>query len=194
MFLCYSYDATGHLIVAGVPDNFDANGNMLIDGNKTNTYNGFNQLVSTTVDAKTLEYKYNADGLRTEKTVDGVTTTYVLDSDQVVMELNSDYTVAKRYLRGFNLISSDTGKSTLKTYYNYNAHGDVTQLVNAAGTVTRNYKYDSFGNEIDKEPTDTNVFRYSGEAVDLETGYIYLRARYYDPVTSRILFEDSFTR
>lgn len=40
--------------------------------------------------------------------------------------------------------------------------------------------------------TDTNPFRYSGEYFDSETGNIYLRARYYDPATSRMLSEDTY--
>lgn len=35
-----------------------------------------------------------------------------------------------------------------------------------------------------------NPFRYCGEYFDKETGSIYLRARYYDPATSRMLSED----
>ncbi len=37
---------------------------------------------------------------------------------------------------------------------------------------------------------DSNVFRYSGEYFDKETGTIYLRARYYDPFTGRFMNED----
>jgi len=74
----------------------------------------------------------------------------------------------KRYLRGFNLICSDAGNGTPKTYFNYNAHGDVTQLVDESGSVTRNYKYDSFGNQLNLDNSDTNPFRYAGEYYDNE--------------------------
>ena len=35
-----------------------------------------------------------------------------------------------------------------------------------------------------------NPFRYSGEYFDEETGFYYLRARYYDPTIGRFLTED----
>ena len=36
-----------------------------------------------------------------------------------------------------------------------------------------------------------NPYRYCGEYTDLETGYVYLRARYYDPNLGRFISEDS---
>jgi len=38
--------------------------------------------------------------------------------------------------------------------------------------------------------SDANVFRYCGEYFDKETGTIYLRARYYNPVVGRFITED----
>ncbi|NLB61825.1 MAG: RHS repeat-associated core domain-containing protein, partial [Clostridiales bacterium] len=38
---------------------------------------------------------------------------------------------------------------------------------------------------------DKNPYRYCGEYLDIETGYIYLRARYYDPSIGRFISEDS---
>ena len=72
----------------------------------------------------------------------------------------------------------------------FNAHGDVVQLANAAGSVTKEYNYDSFGVEIEPDEDDNNPWRYCGEYFDKETGSIYLRMRYYNPKTGRFLTED----
>ena len=64
-------------------------------------------------------------------------------------------------------------------------------MTDASGNVIKNYDYDAFGNEKNPDPNDTNVFRYSGEYFDKETGTIYLRARYYDPGIGRFTSEDS---
>jgi len=72
----------------------------------------------------------------------------------------------------------------------FNAHGDVVQLANAAGTVTKEYNYDSFGVEIEPDENDNNPWRYCGEYFDKETWDIYLRARYYNPKTGRFKTED----
>lgn len=37
---------------------------------------------------------------------------------------------------------------------------------------------------------DTNPFRYCGEYFDEETGFVYLRARYYSPDIGRFVSED----
>jgi RHS repeat-associated protein len=64
-------------------------------------------------------------------------------------------------------------------------------LTNASGALTKTYRYDAFGNEANPVPTDPNPFRYAGEYLDLETNTYYLRARNYDPATSRMLSEDT---
>ena len=59
------------------------------------------------------------------------------------------------------------------------------------GAVTKEYLYDAFGNERSPDVNDANPFRYCGEYFDTETGDIYLRARYYRPVTGRFTQMDS---
>ncbi len=107
----------------------------------------------------------------------------MLDSKQ-----RYNVTKVKRYARGINAIYVERGDA--KSYYLYNAHGDVVQLTDAAGTVTQEYEYDAFGNEQSPSANDTNTLRYCGEYFDAETGTIYLRARYYDPRIGRFTASD----
>lgn len=55
------------------------------------------------------------------------------------------------------------------------------------------YKYEDYGKVIDTKGTSTNPFRYSGEYTDDETGFQYLRARYYNPNIRRFITEDTYT-
>ena len=64
------------------------------------------------------------------------------------------------------------------------------QVVNNAGTVTKSYRYDAFGVEIDPDVNDLNPWRYAGECFDRESGNYYLRARYYNPRTGRFMQQD----
>ena len=48
----------------------------------------------------------------------------------------------------------------------------------------------SMGQKPIRTKKDTNPFRYCGEYFDIETGFIYLRARYYDPTLGRFISED----
>ncbi len=156
-----------------------------------NEYNGFNQLIKTETGSTTAEYTYNADGLRTSKTVGDVKTNQVWDGDQIALETDASGNVTNKYIRGINLLYAENVAGT-KQYYLFNGHGDVVQLTGTDGIVTKNYDYDSFGNEKNSDASDTNVFRYCGEYFDKETGTIYLRARYYDPTIGRFITEDSY--
>ena len=62
--------------------------------------------------------------------------------------------------------------------------------MNASGTVTKTYDYDAYGNELSRDFNDANPFRYCREYYDTETGFIYLRARYYDPNVGRFISVD----
>lgn len=168
-------------------------GDNRLNDNVVNHYDALDQLTLTLTKDKKVSYQYNAAGLRTEKNVNGKTTKYVWDGDQLVLELDENYNVKKRYIRGNNLVYADEGVGTEKTFYVMNSHGDVVQLVNENGDLVKCYEYDSFGNEMAPDDKDTNPFRYAGEYYDVETGEVYLRARYYSPQSGRFLTRDSYT-
>ena len=159
-----------------------------IAGSEFYSYNGFNQLVDVSMDGIDATYAYAPSGLRVSKTVNGTQTGFVLDGNQVILELTGGAVTAK-YVRGINLVMSTIGSDT--NYYLYNGHGDVVQLVNPSGAVIKEYDYDAFGNEKDIDSADANPFRYCGEYYDLETKTYYLRARNYNPTPGRFLSEDT---
>ena len=201
----YAYDANNRLLTERktrglltdlTTYTYDANGNLLSktftggDGSLTGaayTYNLFNQLSTAAENGLMAAYAYNAQGIRTCKATATSQTYFLLDGANVVGErLNGEYV---SYLRGANLISrSEGGKDT---YYLFNAHGDVTELVSDSGAVTHKYDYDAFGVEKKPDPLDANPFRYCGEYYDGETKTYYLRARYYDPNVGRFTQQDT---
>ena len=105
------------------------------------------------------------------------------------MAMETAGTVVNKYYRGANGMVYGEISGTV-SYYLKDAHGDTTALADAAGTITKNYLYDAFGNEQTEDAADTNPFRYSGEYFDAESGNIYLRNRYYDASTGRFITED----
>ena len=180
---------------------YDKNGNQIkktADGKtETNTYDGLNQLIGFTDGKTNASYKYNASGLRYEKTVDGQTINHVWDgSKQIVADvIDNQFYEADCYIRGTNLVAKynyRNGDKTEYTYYTQNAHGDVVNLTDKTGKVTKTYTYDAFGVEKNIDENDSNAFRYCGEYYDTETATIYLRARYYNPGTGRFISRDSF--
>ncbi|MDD2565179.1 MAG: RHS repeat-associated core domain-containing protein, partial [Salinivirgaceae bacterium] len=186
------------------------NGNLIASNTLTFSYNGFNQLANVTDSDNNLTvYIYNAQGLRTSKhnANDGTSTKFYYDgSANIILETTAENAVTAKNIRGIHLISREnTGAEPF--YYLYNAHGDVTKLVDELGNVIKDYNYDPFGNEKSSElnPLGGNLtislwqteaaaidnpFRYCGECLDSETNNYYLRARYYDTSTGRFLSED----
>ena len=168
-------------------------GDNQLNDNVVNHYNALNQLTETLTKNYKVSFTYDAEGLRTGKTVNGEKTVYVWDGDQVVMELSKGGAVQKRYIRGNDLVYVDKGENTEKTYYVTDMHGNVVQLLDESGNVTKTYEYDSFGNEVKPEKKDENPYRYCGEYYDKETEEVYLRARYYEPSVGRFITRDTYT-
>ena len=168
-------------------------GDNQLNDNVVNHYNALNQLTETLTKNYKVSFTYDAEGLRTGKTVNGEKTVYVWDGDQVVMELSKGGAVQKRYIRGNDLVYADKGENTEKTYYVTDMHGNVVQLLDESGNVTKTYEYDSFGNEVKPEKKDENPYRYCGEYYDKETEEVYLRARYYEPSVGRFITRDTYT-
>ncbi len=157
---------------------YDANGNLTAktEGIKTTnyTYDTFGRMTS----AGDTYYAYKPNGLRLYKLNNGKTNSYTYVNGKVVSDGSN------KYAYGLELIKSNSA------YYLYNIHGDVIQLVDTSGNLLKTYDYDAYGNEITRDLNDTNPFRYCGEYYDTETGFIYLRARYYDPMVGRFTTVD----
>jgi len=196
----YTYDNSNRLTQSSdgtdtTTYTYDANGNQTkveVNGVTTESYiyNRLNQQTSATKGGVTTAYTYRPDGLRNSKKVgSGAVIKHVYDGWSIIAELNGS-TVVNKVVRGIGAIYIDI--SGTKSYYLYNAHGDVTQLTNTGGAVTKVYKYDAFGVEINPDVNDANPYRYCAEYFDKETGSIYLRARYYQPKTGRFLTQDGW--
>ena len=83
--------------------------------------------------------------------------------------------------------------------------GTYWNIVDCRGSILSTYKdrpnsfndiqkktYDAFGNMVDSGGLNiNNPYGYNGEYVDYETGFVYLRARYYDPNIGRFTQEDT---
>jgi len=157
-------------------------------------YNGFGQLESVYIDGTAATYRCKPDGMRYQKTVDGVAETHLWNGTNMVAEANAEGGVKAKYLRGANLIAREDAFQA-KSYYLYNAHGDIVQKRDAISGDLWYYHYDAFGVERNMDGQDkgqdANPFRYCGEYFDSETDTIYLRARYYRPELGRFSRQDS---
>ena len=209
----YYYDKDNRLILTEKDSNvtsyeYDANGNLTRELSKYSDihyeYDGYNRLTNVIKPNEIISYEYNAEGFRDRKyTKDGMTR-FIYDSGSVSAEILPDGNVYK-YYRADGIVGSidSTGN---KLYYSQNTHGDVTTIYDVTGIVLKDYRYSAYGkpqtikyNGINQPyliqwyaETNSvhNPFGYCGEYTDSETGFVYLRNRYYDPSTGRFVQED----
>ena len=177
---------------------YDANGNMesrqIIDGTDVTVeqyiYDASNRLIEAEKDGLEISYEYNADGLRKSKTVNGIRTEYAWDRGNMCLErtnAGTDLAADRQYVYGTDGIAFSANDYT----YVKNIHGDVTRVNDfLMGTQTNAYEYNSFGEITEMSESYENPFRYCGEYYDSETGWVYLRNRYYNPETGRFINED----
>jgi RHS repeat-associated protein len=183
----YTYDDANRLAnVNGVAYAWDANGNLLSDGANTYTYDGANRLTGVTDGGSAVSYAYNGLGDRLQTSASGQTTRYTLDLVSGLTQVLDDggYT----YLYGNGRIAQ-YGTSGGE-YFLGDALGSVRQLADAAGAVRLTRSYQPYGELFASNGEGASVYGFTGEATDALTGMVYLRARYYDPVTGRLLSKD----
>ena len=173
---------------------YDAIGNPLTDGTWTYQWQAGRQLKQMTKSGTTIQFKYDHNGLRVGKVVNGTETKYMLHG-----KLVTHLTVGGDNLHFFYDAQSRPAKvsynGTIYTYV-HNLQGDVVGLLDNAGTLVVEYKYDAWGKMIVTTGSlaatlgACNPFRYRGYVYDEETGLYYLRSRYYNPVVGRFVNED----
>jgi RHS repeat-associated protein len=184
-----TYDANDR----STTDPYDANGNLLNSGTGTNVWDFDNRLVQ----GGSVNIVYDGDGNRVSETVAGVTTKYLVDTQnptgyaQVIDELVNG-SVNRTYAYGLQRISQNQliGGVWTPSFYGYDGHGSVRYLTNAASTVTDKYQYDAFGNLIASTGSTPNNYRFSGEPFDPALGMYQMRARWYRQATGRFVTRD----
>ena len=184
----FSYDDASQLTSAGTTTyGYDANGNQTSRNSDSFTWSELNRLSSLTIGGTTTSYAYNGDGLRDSKTDTSGTIHYTWDLGSKVPNLLRDGSL--NYVYGLNRIMSLSG-STVVNYYLYDGLGSVANVTDAGGNVVCSYTYDAFGAIRTEMGSATNYFGFAGEQRDNESGYIYLRNRYYDSDSGRFLSLD----
>ncbi len=200
----YTYDANDRLLTeasnAGTfTSTHDANGNLKTRGNGASTdsytYDAENRLVAAAVQGGaspgTVSYAYDADGLRTSRQAGGQTTTFLLDKTlkypQVVVENTGGTSTTYHY---GNQLIGQTRTGGVTHFYLGDGQLSTRQLTTPAGVVSDKYTYDAFGVTLASTGSTPNVYLYTGEQVDANVGFYYLRARYYAPQQGRFISAD----
>lgn len=142
-----------------------------------------------------MQTSYDSNGMRTQKSVDGVKTNYYYDSNKNLIALVKGNDTLLVYYDSDGSATSFSYNGTMY-FYVKNLQGDVIRIIDLAGTEVASYVYDAWGNIKDTkgDPTvrELNPIRYRGYVYDTETSLYYLQSRYYDPLTGRFLNADVY--
>ncbi|MFQ5501807.1 MAG: RHS repeat-associated core domain-containing protein [Phycisphaerae bacterium] len=203
--------------VSTITYQYDANGNMTRRDRAANdadvyVYDFENRLTELQHDdgaspVTQAEYDYDADGIRRQKTdtPTGTVTKFLTDKNrpyaQVLEERDGADVHQVWYTYGDDLIAQtrSVGGASDRSYYLYDGQLSVRQLTDAPAnpnttpvTITDWYEYDAFGSLLDSGGATVNDYRYTGEQYDPNSGFYYLRARFYDQGIGRFISRDSF--
>jgi RHS repeat-associated protein len=95
------------------------------------------------------------------------------------------------YWQGLDTLAQGDGTNT--KYFAYDGLGSVRQLTDTSGAVQLAQTFDPYGNPYAKAGSAMTGLGFSGEQTDTN-GFVFLRARYYNPSAGRFLNTDPSRR
>ena len=179
---------------------YDANGNLSSYGNTQYTWSHGIWLNSITSGDNIYSYKYDSNGIRASKTVNGVTTKFNTLNGKILAQYNNTDNIYFQYNNntpiGFVL-------NDVQYFYITNLSGDIVGITDSSGNLIAEYSYDEWGKLLSITPAEennaeqlsiaqTNPLRYRGYYYDNESGLYYLQSRYYSPDLCRFISADGF--
>ncbi|MBF0532545.1 MAG: RHS repeat protein [Candidatus Omnitrophica bacterium] len=178
---------------------YDTNGNLASDGAKTFTYDEENHLISSPSSAST--YAFDAFGRRLSKTVNGTTTYFIYNGDDIIEERNATGELLRDYVHGpgvDEVLTMSTTQPTATYYYFRDGLGSTSEILNGNGNLAESYDYASYGNTniynsshiLQSSSSISNPYMFTGREFDPETNLYHYRARAYDLTIGRFLQRD----
>ena len=188
-----TYDASGN------PTNY-LGATLVWEGQRLKSYT---PKAASSGRANSYVYSYDENGIRTRKTIGNTVTDYYYNGTllmgTVKTTTNSDGSTTTSKLRfSYDANGKVVAVNYNGNYYYYlrNAQSDIVKLIDKTGETVVEYRYDSWGKLLSTSGSlastlgKNNPFRYRGYVYDEETGFYYLRSRYYDPEVRRFISAD----
>ncbi len=189
-----SYDAAEQ--VAGFT--YDGNGEVNADTLRTYAWDAAARLTGYTGADGSATLGYDGFGLRTSRTSQGVTSTYVwnyatsLPSLATVKGASGDQTYYVYAPNGTLLFAIDAATGA-HHFYHFDESGSTLLLTGDSGAVTDSYSVTPYGETTTRTGTTDNPFVWKGAFGVMQEGatsLYYVRARYYDSTTARFISPD----
>lgn len=172
----YAYDGAGNRIQKVIPG-----------GQTTYDFNADNQLVQIAAPSGVERSSYNGAGIRTSKSLDGVSRSVVSDVGRglpsTVQEMASTGTIVLARMYGLDHAGEF---STQADFPVADRLQSVRQVTGLTGAVTASRSFDVFGNPS----ANVQGLGFAGEEHSGVDGLLFLRARFYDPENGVFLSKD----
>jgi RHS repeat-associated protein len=209
----FSYDEMNRITAADPPPrgfSFDLDGNLT--GGYTSegfpftaVYDQENRLINLSYTDGTgaaieIRYTYRFDHFlaKIERFTDGVATgaTHIIrNGGLAIQDRDGSNTVVREYLWGAGMGGGIGGLLQLRQNgavytYNYDGNGNVIGLLDEAGELVQQYRYDVYGMIEAQSGAIDQPFTFSTKRLDPATGLVYYGYRYYLPNLARWLTRD----
>ena len=186
---------------------YDIDGNLISNGNLEYAWDSAGRLAAVYSDnACVVSNAYDSFSRRIMKTTPDATHTFVYNGWNPIFEIithASGTTTTNQYFWGLDLSGSTQGAGGVgglvavsldgTLYFPLSdSNGNITEYVDASGTIVAQYRYDAFGNLLAESGTipDAFSFRFSTKYRDPETGLYYYGYRFYSPELRRWINRD----
>jgi len=150
-------------------------------------YDALDRLRTSSVAGTSRVYTYNGDGLLQSRT-QGTATNFLWDpgiSPSRLLQVGGD-----RIIYGLGQIYAVKADATVSTFAR-DGGKSVRAEMTSTGLVTASFRYRAYGAIAQSSGTSAPAyFGYAGQLQDL-SGFVYMRARWYDPATGRFLTRDA---
>ena len=197
----YSYDYNGNM--ASGPDFTTPSG----INKRELTYNADNMPESVVLkDWQTLQvvtstdFFYDGEGVRAKKAVEnGPTTYYVNEHFEAVLadpDDNIDDLIHYNYVYAGNLRIARISSVEGTMYYHKDHLGSSVVMTDEDGfeVAAETTDYRPFGSQRTTTPNAENVYKFTDQELDAESGLYNYKARLYDPVIGRFIGPDPFVQ
>ncbi|WPN62906.1 RHS repeat protein [Pseudomonas sp. P9_32] len=217
----FCHDPAGNLMMQDRPGPTTLKGNRLLkEGDRHYDYDAFGNLIRerrdqalvsayrydsqhrligvTTANGRETSYRYDAFGRRISKTVDGLTTEFFWQGDQVVAENSPrhhrSYVYEPGTFRPLAMLDGEGPEKATPFYYHLDHLGTPQELTSYSGQIVWSARYNGYGQltELTHGGGEQleQPLRFQGQYFDPESGLHYNRHRYYNPETGRYLTPD----
>lgn len=168
-------------------------------GNRTNSYDRENRLISATSASLAVNYVYDSLGRLIERRTSGasVTTNRMYYAGwQLIAEYNVAGTLQRKYVYGPGMDEPvRVTASNTNYYFDADGLGSVTEITDSTGAKAESYSYDVYGaptiytgsGVVTNRSTVTNRLLFTGRDKDSDTGWYNARYRYYSPTQGRFV-------